>query len=80
MPYMYAEVHNGDLERVSGSQELELQMVLSSHVGPGSRPRSSARAAVLSHLSSLSPLLTSVTTSVTYGSTGVQIQCLLSAQ
>lgn len=27
-----------------------------------------------------SPLLTSVTTSVTYGSTGVQIQCLLSAQ
>lgn len=80
MPYMYAEVHNGDLERVSGSQELELQMVLSGHVGPGSRPRSSARAAVLSHLSSLSPLLTSVTTSVTYGSTGVQIQCLLSAQ
>lgn len=74
--HTYAGMHNRDLERVSGSQELELQMVLSCHGGPGSRPRSSARATVLSHLSSLSPLFTSLT----YGSTGVWIQCFLSAQ
>lgn len=76
MHHMYAGMYNRDLERVSGSQELELQMVLSCHVGPGSRPRTSARATVLSHLSSLSPLFTSMT----YGSTGVWIQCFLSAQ